>query len=433
MPRLIHNTLAGTAIVAIAAATVVSQTPVQQAPAGPGGAGRGRGQTVTLPDGASREFVQAMCASCHPLTMITSSAGYDRQGWHDLISTMVRLPEAQNASVSEYLAANFPPKPGRRPTLVAGDTHITIKEWIAPTLGQRVRDPLQSDQTIYWTGMFASLVGQLDPKTGEMREYKLPQGTQPHSIINDRDGMIWFTGNGNATVGRLDPKTGDIRTHQMPDPAARDPHTPIFDHDGLLWFTLQNSNMIGRLTPATGEIKLITVPTPNARPYGIIVNSQGLLWVAYNGSNGIASIDPKTMELKEYRTPNAATRIRRLDVLKDDTIFYGDWRGFLGRFDPKTGAFKEWPSPSGDTSQPYALVVVDDIVWYNESGQRPDALVRFDPKTEKFQSWAVPSGYGIIRHMRRTPDGNIVFHQSSSNRVGLITIAKDPASGRPPG
>jgi virginiamycin B lyase len=116
--------------------------------------------------------------------------------------------------------------------------------------------------------------------------------------------------------------------------------------------------------------------------------------------------------------------VRRLDVLKDDTIFYGDWRGYVGRFDPRTGAFREWPSPSGASSQPYALVVVDDVVWYNESGKRPDALVRFDPKTEKFQSWAVPSGIGIIRHMRATPDGNIVIHQSSSNRVGLVTIAK---------
>jgi virginiamycin B lyase len=426
MPRLIPTTLTGVAVaIVITAATVGTQT---QAPAGRGGQGRGRGQAVTLPEGPSREFVQAMCATCHPLTMITGSAGYDRQGWHDLIGTMVRLPEAQAASASEYLAANFPPRPGRRPTLVPGDTQITFKEWIAPTLGQRVRDPLQMvDQTIYWTGMFASLVGQLDPKTGEMREYKLPQGTSPHSIINDRDGMIWFTGNGNGTVGRLDPRTGDIKTYPMPDPAARDPHTPIFDHSGLLWFTLQNSNMIGRLTPATGEIALMTVPTPNARPYGIVTDSQGMLWVAYNGSNGIARIDPKTMELKEYRTPNAATRIRRLDVLKDDTIFYGDWRGYLGRFDPKTGAFKEWPSPSGETSQPYALVVVDDIVWYNESGQRPDALVRFDPKTEKFQSWAIPSGYGIIRHMRKTPDGNIVIHQSSSNRVGLVTIARKPS------
>ena len=50
---------------------------------------------------------------------------------------------------------------------------------------------------------------------------------------------------------------------------------------------------------------------------------------------------------------------------------------------------------------PYAIAVVNDIIWYNESNQRPDALVRFDPKTEKFQSWAIPSGVGIIRHMTR--------------------------------
>ena len=429
MSRVKRLTLGAAFAVTVATAAATAQQPAPtQNPAAGGdtqGRGRGRGQAVTLPEGPAREFTQTMCASCHPLNMITGSAGYDRQGWHDLIATMVRLPDAQDRSVTEYLAANFPPKPERRPTLVPGDTRISIKEWIAPTLGQRVRDPLQlADKTIYWTGMFASLVGQLDPKTGEMREFKLPAGTTPHSIINDRDGYIWFTGNGNGTVGRLDPRSSDIKVYPMPDAAARDPHTPVFDRDGNLWFTLQNSNMVGRLIPATGDIKLLTMPTANARPYGIIVNSQGLLWVAYNGAGKLASIDPKTMELKEYAMPSPASRVRRLDVLEDDTIFYGDWRGYLGRFDPKTGAFKEWPSPSGATSQPYALVVVNDVVWYNESGQRPDALVRFDPKTEKFQSWAIPSGIGIIRHMRATPDGNLVIHQSSSNRVGLVTIEK---------
>jgi streptogramin lyase len=73
---------------------------------------------------------------------------------------------------------------------------------------------------------------------------------------------------------------------------------------------------------------------------------------------------------------------------------------------------------------PYAIEVIDDIIWYNESEQRPDALVRFDPKTEKFQSWAIPSGIGIIRHMRATPEGNLVIHQSSTNTVGLVIIAK---------
>jgi virginiamycin B lyase len=396
----------------------------QQAGRGPA-PGRGRGQQIQLPDGAGRDMVQSMCIACHQLNVIAGAAGYDRKGWRDLVTTMVALPDPQLDTVATYLATNFPEKPGRRPTLVAGDTTVTIKEWIAPTLGQRPRDPLQTpDGTIWWAGMFASIIGRLNPATGEMREYKLASDARPHSIINDQAGNIWFTGNGNGTVGRVDPRTGEIKVYPMPDPAARDPHTPIFDGKGTLWFTLQGSNMVGRLLPSTGEIKLITMPTPNARPYGIIVNSQGVPWVGYNGSNKLASIDPTTLAVREYATPTPDSRIRRLDVLRDDTIFYGDSRGYLGRFDPKTGAFKEWPSPSGASSSPYALVVVNDIVWYNESGQRPDALVRFDPKTEKFQSWAVPSGVGIMRHIRRTPDGNIVIHQSSSNRVGLVTIGR---------
>ena len=53
---------------------------------------------------------------------------------------------------------------------------------------------------------------------------------------------------------------------------------------------------------------------------------------------------------------------------------------------------------------------------------RPDALVRFDPKTEKFQSWIVPSGVGIIRNFWVTREGNLLIHQTSSNRVGLVKI-----------
>ncbi len=58
----------------------------------------------------------------------------------------------------------------------------------------------------------------------------------------------------------------------------------------------------------------------------------------------------------------------------------------------------------------------------NGVGMRPDALVRFDPETETFQSWAIPSGVGIIRNVWVTRDGNLLIHQSSTNRVGLVTI-----------
>ena len=66
--------------------------------------------------------------------------------------------------------------------------------------------------------------------------------------------------------------------------------------------------------------------------------------------------------------------------------------------------------------------MIDDVIWYNESGMRPDALVRFNPESEQFQSWAIPSGVGIVRRMWVTEDDNLLIHQTSSNRVGLVTI-----------
>src|SRR6185436_19892937 len=185
-----------------------------------------------------------------------------QQGWRDLITTMVRLPDPAVSTVTSYLAAHFPPKPGREPKLIPGPVTVTFKEWITPTLGQRSRDPIQlADGTIWWAGQFGSLVGRLNPRTGEMREYKLAPDARPHSIVDDAAGNIWYTGNANGTLGKLNPATGEIAVYKLPDPAARDPHTAVFDASGRLFFTLQQSNMIGRMTPSTGEIKLITLPT----------------------------------------------------------------------------------------------------------------------------------------------------------------------------
>ena len=161
------------------------------------------------------------------------------------------------------------------------------------------------------------------------------------------------------------------------------------------------------------------------------MNSQGVPWVAYNGSNKVAELDPVTMEVREHVLPREGTTVRRLAITSDDMVwFVNSSLGALGRLNPKTGEVKEWPSPSGSNTHPYAITVVDDVIWYNESRRRPDALVRFDPETEAFQSWTIPSGVGIIRHMRPTPDGNLVIHQSSVNTVGLVTIGGTTTDSR---
>lgn len=377
------------------------------------------GRAVELPDGPGKELVQTACSTCHGVNMITGAAGYaTAEEWRRVFSTMIELPDAQADTIATYLAAHFPADPSRRPNLIAGDVSIEITEWQVPTLGQRSRDPAEApDGSIWWTGMWASLAGRLDPATGLMEEFRLPPSSRPHTVVPDADGNIWYTGNSNATVGKLDPNTGLITEYKT---QARDPHSAAFHPNGNLYFTAQGAGVMGRLNPATGEVT--EVPT-EPRPYGIKVGPDGSLWIAHNGTNKIARMHPDTMELQFYEVPDPRTRIRRLDLDSNGIVwFVNSTLGKIGRLDPDTGDIVQWDSPSGPSSHPYAIAVIDDVVWYNESGMRPDALVRFDPETEKFQSWAVPSGVGIIRNVWVTKDKDLLIHQSSSNHIGLVKI-----------
>ncbi len=394
-----------------------------------------QGKPASLPEGAGKERVEAVCTACHKTREILNSSGYTREGWAELTNTMINLgaaPEAQN-EITQYLATHFPPNTKRAPKLIAGAERITFKEWQTPTLGARSRDPIQApDGTIWWAGQWANVIGKINPVTGEMKEYPLPANAMPHTVTLDAKGNIWYTGNKNATIGYLDPKTEKITEFKMPDPAAKDPHSAIFDKNGILWFTMQLSNRVGRLDPATGDIKIVEAPSPKSRPYGIKLAPDGTPWFSCNGRGCLVRVDPATMALTEIKVPGEKATVRRLDFDREGNIWYvNSGMGRLGRYDPKTGKIKEWASPSGPKSHPYAIAVIDGIVWYNESRQRPDALVRFDPGTETFQSWAIPSGgvhAGIIRHMRGTPDGNLIIHQSSTNRIILVTPARSMAS-----
>jgi virginiamycin B lyase len=386
--------------------------------------GQGRGQPFTLPDGAGKEIVQAQCTKCHALGLIANSGGYTRQGWEELVGTMVVLADDQRTQVGDYLGRNFPEQPRPPAVVIPGPVNVSIKEWSVPTLGSRPHDPEPGpDGSIWWTGMFANVLGRFDPKTGSFKEYpaKTP-GSGPHGLELDRDGNLWFTANSKGYIGKLDPKTGDVTEYKLPD-AVRDPHTPLFAPNGMLFFTAQNSNTIGRLNPKTGEIKVVRTPTERANPYGMVMSSKAVPFVCDFGTNKIIRIDPDTLAIKEYELPNAESRPRRIAISPDDIIWYADYsRGYLGRLDPATGKVTEWPSPSGPRSQPYGITYLNGAIWYVESAIKPNVLVRFDMKTQKFQSWIIPGGGGVVRNIKSTDDGKIVMAESGVNKIALVTI-----------
>jgi len=383
-----------------------------------------------LPEGKGKELVAAHCNSCHPF-QARVGAGYTPKGWTTVIRMMtnfgVSLSADQAATITEYLAKNFPEKGKPAGVVIPGPVKVSMREWQVPTPGSRPHDPLAArDGALWYTGQMANVLGRLDPRTGRFKEYALKTPhSGPHGLVEDTEGNIWYTGNTGALVGKLDPRTGAVTEYAMPDPEAKDPHTLIFDQNGILWFTVQNANRVGRLDPKTGEIKLLTPPTPKSRPYGMAVNSKGIVFYVAFGTNKVGSVDPKTLEIHEYPLPDSASRPRRIALTSDDIVWYADFsRGYLGRLDPATGRVTEWPSPSGPKSEPYGISAIHDIIWYSESGTTPNTVVRFDPKTEKFQSWTIPGGGNIVRNTSVTRDGDFVLANSLVNTVTLVKIAK---------
>lgn len=95
---------------------------------------------IQLPEGDGKALVQGICTACHELNEITRSSGYSREGWQEVIGTMMNLSgtPAQDA-ITQYLATHFPANDQRKPTLVRGEASITFREWKVPTLGQHAK------------------------------------------------------------------------------------------------------------------------------------------------------------------------------------------------------------------------------------------------------------------------------------------------------
>ena len=75
-----------------------------------------RGQPVKLPDGPGKTLVEARCTACHGLNQIANS-GYTEPEWHEVFSSMVKLPSDTAAIIAGYLAKNYPSKPRIAPGL----------------------------------------------------------------------------------------------------------------------------------------------------------------------------------------------------------------------------------------------------------------------------------------------------------------------------
>ncbi len=312
------------------------------------------------------------------------------------------------------------------PLTLPGVEQIAIREWKVPWEGTRPRDPFVAPNGRVWfVGQAGHYAAFFNPADSTFTRFDLEAGTGPHNVIVADDGMVWYAGNLKAHIGKLDPTTGKITQYPMPDPQARDPHTLVFDGQGNIWFTVQWGNFLGRLAMQSGRVELFKVPTPQSRPYGIAVDQHARPWAVELGSNKLVTVDPKTLQLQEIELPRKAARPRRIEVTSEGHIWYVDYaKGYLGRYVPATGKFREWLGPAGEQSGPYGMAVDDkDRLWYVETWPSPNRLVGFDPKTETFFSLTpIPSGAGAVRHMVFHLPTRAIWFGTDTNNLGRALV-----------
>lgn len=302
-----------------------------------------------------------------------------------------------------------------------------VQEYKVPFDDGRTRDPFAGpDGTVYFAGQQQDYIGHYNPETGEFGNFPLNEGAGPHTVVTSEDGTIWYAGNRDRHIGRIDPDTGEITRYEMDSDNLRDPHTFAFDENGNIWFTAQGGNGIGYFNTTSGEVEHeFPVPTPNARPYGIRMSPDGMQpYIALVGTNKLATVNPRTMELTEIELPREETRPRRLDVVSDGTVWYGDFNsGMIGRYDPADGSIVEWELPDGAT-RPYAVLADDrDRVWFSATGENPNKLIAFDTRLEEFVAVEeIESGRGAIRHMNFEPETRSLWFGTDTGHIGRLIV-----------
>lgn len=126
-----------------------------------------------------------------------------------------------------------------------------------------------------------SSVFQISTSGNVLKQFMLPNGSDPGDIVAGPDGNLWITETGTNGIARMN--TSGSFTQFAIATADAGPQRIAVGSDGALWFTEDPGNALGRIA-TDGTMSQYPVPTANAHPYGIVScpsgceNAHGRIW-----------------------------------------------------------------------------------------------------------------------------------------------------------
>ena len=237
-------------------------------------------------------------------------------------------------------------------------------------------------------------------------EYDLPRETiQPHDVVVDADGIAWYSSFGEQNLGRLDPKTGAVKEYPVPE------HKPGFptgllglrtDKDGNLWAGNMYQATIVKFDrktekftywPLKGEYNIDAAQTNMVAPQAAHVD--GKVWSQNNGFAAVHRIDLATGAIETIEPFKNAPKgephnIYEIAADSQNNAYFTDFRRHhIGRVDAKTGAVTIFEVPTPGSNPRRGFMDAKDRFWFGE--YRGDRIGMFDTKTEQFKEWLLPT------------------------------------------
>ena len=367
------------------------------------------------------------CVSCHTLERITRSK-YDIDGF---MTTVQRM--------STYANQSTPLRPQKRLTTRDTDLVGEDRERVQRIQAQWLSTINQSNGAgwDYALKPFPRPSGRATQVI--MTEYDLPRPTiEPHDVIVDASGTAWYSSFGEQAIGKLDPKTGKVTEYPVPEPKKGSPTGLLSlraDKEGNLWAGMMYQGAIMKFEPKTEKMQVWNLPPELNRPNSQVnmtspmtVDVDGKIWTQNNGVGGVHRVDLKTGKWETWEPFKASPVGHNIyDVVGDskNNVYFTDiGKEHIGRIDAKTGQISLHETPTKASGPRRAMMDAQDRLWFAE--YRANKIGVFDTKTEKFQEWPMTIPWTQPYDVALDKNGDVWTGSMLNDRV----VRLDPKTGK---
>ncbi|HEY3043165.1 MAG TPA: carboxypeptidase regulatory-like domain-containing protein [Vicinamibacterales bacterium] len=379
---------------------------------------------LNLPGTAQEKHMFTMSCGfgCHSYQQIFRGR-YDTASWRLIVERMTRgggsplIRQQENPSteavgrsglpyeqiVSEWLgrvrgpdATDPPIHPLPRPRGAA--TRVVITEYELPRTLLAPHDVHgDSRGNIWYTPHRAPYLGMLDPRSGTVTEYHVPDvpgvlaGT--HRIWVDERDIVYASENWRQNLVRLDPKTNEFKVFHIEGAQPNAPGFSNFAYDpqGFLYETTRDNANVIKIDRDTGTI-VRTYPITTGDAYDNIVSKDGRFW-----AGGLGLLDLRTGENWPMRTRTVVTSPARGGFDNEGNAWFGGRGGMILKYDTKTKKVTEYFPPIPYVTFYEVMPDKNGEIW--AAALHSGRFLRFNPRTERWIDYMLPEPYS---HDRRT-------------------------------